>query len=103
MDTVDIITPRYGEIENLLGKQNLISTTTGVSNSSFFPILSPVASRNSAPSKVLPFSGETEGVFVGKPVLINVTVGVFVEAGVIIFRYGAEIHPILPFKSSTST
>jgi hypothetical protein len=95
--------PRYGEIENLLGKQNLISTATGVSNSSFFSILLLVASRYSAPSKVLPLSGETKVVFVGIPVLVNVTVSVFVEVGVIIVRYVAGIHPILPSESSTST
>jgi hypothetical protein len=48
-------------------------------------------------------SGETKVVFVGIPVLVNVTVSVFVEVGVIIVRYVAGIHPILPSESSTST
>ena len=40
---------------------------------------------------------------VGVPVLVNVAVGVFVDVGVIIVRYIAGIHPILPSESNTST
>ena len=55
-----------------------------------------VAYRYSAPSKLLPLSGEIKVVFVGIPVLVNAIVSVFVEVGVIIGRYVAGIHPNSP-------